>query len=89
MLPAERGYAIANFNRNQLRRDDNCGSPAGCFPSPDGVQKLYPDYDWGTIATYAQLSLLYSLVTLSLAAFRQRLKGGGVALSVFGFLKSP
>ena len=51
MLPAERGYAIANFNRNQLRRDDNCGSPAGCFPSPDGVQKLYPDYDWGTIAT--------------------------------------
>eukprot|EP00037_Helgoeca_nana_P014224 m.132568 g.132568 ORF g.132568 m.132568 type:complete len:534 (-) comp22459_c0_seq1:165-1766(-) len=54
-----RGYAVASFNRNQLRMDDGppgCKSPAdpgSCFPSPDGVQRLYPEYDWGTIATWA------------------------------------
>ena len=52
------GYAIASFDRNQLRMNDGaptCKPPApkGCYPSPDSVQRLYPAFTWGTVAIWA------------------------------------
>ena len=53
-----RGYAIAVFNRNELRKDSKtaggCGEPGCGMGAPDGVQLLYPEYsDWSTIGVWA------------------------------------
>jgi len=42
----KRGYILCKFTREQLARDQK-GTP------PNGVQLLYPEYDWGTIAIWA------------------------------------
>jgi hypothetical protein len=49
-LLLERGFAVANFNRNQLRKDSKTGVSGN---APDGVQILYPGNDWGTISVWA------------------------------------
>ena len=46
----ERGFAVANFNRNMLRKDSKTGASGN---APDGVQTLYPENDWGTISVWA------------------------------------
>ena len=52
----DRGFGLALFNRNQLRKDHKTGgcATAGCsMGDPDGVQTLYPDNDWSTINVWA------------------------------------
>ena len=53
----DRGYGLALFDRNQLRKDaktaGGCGAPGCSMGAPDGVQTLYPDYDWSTISVWA------------------------------------
>jgi hypothetical protein len=41
---------VANFDRNQLRVDNRTGVNG---TTADGVQKLYPGYDWGALAVWA------------------------------------
>lgn len=52
----DRGFGLALFNRNELRKDHKTGgcATAGCdMGTPDGVQTLYPDNDWSTINVWA------------------------------------
>ena len=52
----DRGFGLALFNRNELRKDHKTGgcATAGCgMGEPDGVQTLYPDHDWSTINVWA------------------------------------
>jgi hypothetical protein len=52
----DRGFGLALFDRNQLRKDERTGgcATAGCgMGAPDGVQTLYPEHDWSTISVWA------------------------------------
>ncbi len=52
----DRGFGLALFDRNQLRKDERTGgcATAGCgMGSPDGVQTLYPESTWSTINVWA------------------------------------
>ena len=54
----DRGFGLALFDRNQLRRDSKtaggCGAPGCGMGAPDGVQTVYPAHaDWSTISVWA------------------------------------
>jgi hypothetical protein len=52
----DRGFGLALFNRNELRKDHKTGgcAAAGCgMGESDGVQTVYPDNDWSTINVWA------------------------------------
>ena len=53
----DRGFGLALFDRNQLRKDSKtaggCGDPGCGMGEPDGVQALYPRHDWSTISVWA------------------------------------
>ena len=52
----DRGFGLALFNRNMLRKDHKTGgcATAGCsMGAPDGVQTVYPQNDWSTINVWA------------------------------------